>query len=219
MENILETLIAEVPELEPLLANFGFIPALAMVIVGIVLAFCGIRLFKICLALSGTYLFGTIGYTVVATVFEQNLPEIVAEIPVNIAALAGFVLAAIGFALSWKLYKFAIFLFGGAIGYTVGTSVAMMLAENLEGEFFTSEMFPLIVSVVCAIIVGIITLFIFKFLYIFVTSFSGMFIAMFSAYLVVAPKTGTIGLGLFAILAIVLSIVAMVYQFRHSEGV
>ena len=211
----LESILAESPELAALLSNFGFVSALVTVIAGIILAFCGVKLFRIAITLSGTYLFGTVGNTIVAAFLYENLGEALLELPINVAVLVGFAFAAIGFVLSYKLYKLAIFLFGGAIGYVLGNTVAAMLAANLEGEFFTSEMFPLIVSVVCAILVGIITLFIFKFLYIFVTSFAGMCTAMLSAWLVIAPTT--VFLIIFGILALILSIVAMVYQFKHSE--
>lgn len=213
----LESILAESPELAALLSNFGFVSALVTVIAGIILAFFGIRIFRLAVTLSGTYLFGMLGNTFVAAFLYENLGEALLELPINVAALVGFACAAIGFVLSYKFYKLAIFLFGGAIGYVLGNTVAAMLAANLEGEFFTSEMFPLIVSVVLAILVGIITLFIFKFLYIFVTSFAGMFSAVLSAWLVIAPTT--VFLIVFGILALILSIVAMVYQFKHSEGI
>ena len=211
----MENIFSEMPEIEALLGSFTFIPALIVVIVGIALAFWGTRLFKICITLVGTVFFGIIGADVVAPLLFEAIGDAALEMPFSIAAVIGFVFAALGYLLSYKLYKFAIFLFGGAIGYFLGNTVAPMLAENLEGEFFTSEMFPIIVSVVCAILVGIITLFVFKFLYILSTSFSGMCAACLSASVAIAP--GMVSLVIFGILGIVLSIVAMVFQYKHTE--
>lgn len=211
-----ETVFSEMPELEALLGSFTFLPALVVIIACIALAFYGTRLFKACITLVGTVFFGEIGNTVVAGLIFNALGDAALEIPFNIAAVIGFVFAAIGFLLSYKLYKFAIFLFGGAIGYTIGTTVAGIIAvNNPDVEFLTSEMFFIIAPVVCAALVGIITLFVFKFLYIFATSFTGMCTASMAACLTVYPDT--VGLILFSVLGVVLSIVAMVYQFKNSE--
>ncbi len=211
----MENIFAEMPELEALLGTFTFVPALMVVIAGIALAFWGTRLFKICITFVGTVFFGIIGADMVAPLVLNAIGEAALEMPFSIAAIIGFAFAGLGYLLSYKLYRFAIFLFGGAIGYTLGTYVAVMLAETLEGEFFASEMFPMIVSASCAILVGIITLFIFKFLYIFSTSFAGMCTACMAAALTIAP--GTISFIIFGIIGIVLSIVAMVYQYKNSE--
>lgn len=213
----MENIFSEIPELEAFLGTFTFIPALIIVIAGIALAFWGTRLFKICITLVGTVFFGIIGADVVAPLLLGAMGDAALEMPFSIAAVIGFVFAGLGYLLSYKLYKFAIFLFGGAIGYVLGTTVAAMLAQNLEGEFFSSDMFPIIVSVVCAILVGIITLFVFKFLYILSTSFSGMCAASMAACFAIVPSMEMAALVIFGILGFVLSIVAMVYQYKHTE--
>jgi len=214
----MENIFSQVPELDTLFSTVTFPFALIAVIVGIALAFHSTKLFKICITFVGTVFFGIIGCDVVAPLILAAIGDAALELPFNISPIIGFVFALIGYFLTYKLYKFAIFLFGGAIGYFLGNAIATLIAvNNPDVEFLTSELFLIIVSIVCAIILGYLTLFIFKFLYIFTTSFSGMIVACLAAYIAIAPED-MVYLVIFGILALILSIIAMVYQYKQSKG-
>ena len=157
--------------LEQLLGLLTFDILLPTCIVLVVLAFFGLRLYKICMSVTGAYGLGMVAYYISAEMIENGTLQPFAEniSEYNTVLIISLAAAAVGFLLGTLLDKIVLFLGGAAGGY--------FATGMLAGMFFPDMLTPevlMVVAAVVGVVLGILLCVLFKFVYIIITSLGGM---------------------------------------------
>lgn len=201
LENMtIEQLFAQFPRSE---LNAAFI---GLLIGSLFLAFFGFRFLKLEIVLSAV----VAGYEFGADKLGLAIGD--AGLGFNLPVILGIACALIFGLLSFKFYKLYIYLVGGAIGAALGFVIPFALIENV--------VISIIVGVILAIVLAILgaKLFykFFKPIYIFSSSFAGSIMAATYLSLLIFGANESM-LGGFIIGGFVLTVVAMIFQFRLNK--
>lgn len=184
---------------------------LITVVIGIVIAFYSYKIFRVALAVMGALIFGGIGEMYVAPMIFKTASEGM----FNYSALVALGCALLGAILMGAIYKLALFVCGGAIGYLSGGFVAALLAPHVE--FFASETGVLVTSIACAVILGVLSIFLFKFLYIVGSGLLGMYISGSAIVTYAMQGDGEIVKYAPFVIAVVGGVIAAVFQYKHAD--
>ena len=200
LENMtIEQLFAQFPRSE---LNAAFI---GLLIGSLFLAFFGFRFLKLEIVLSAV----VAGYEFGADKLGLAIGD--AGLGFNLPVILGIACALIFGLLSFKFYKLYIYLIGGLFGAMLGV-IPYALIEN--------AVIRIIVSVICAIIFAIIVAkLVYKFfkpIYIFSSSFAGSIMAATYLSLLIFGANESM-IGGFIIGGFVLTVVAMIFQFRLNK--
>lgn len=193
-------------DINAILGNITFMPALLAIVALVVSAFFAMRMFKVYMCIIGTFSFGFVGHTVASML---PLPTVEG---VNLVAVIGLAAALVGLILSPFVHRLVLFVGGVAAGYALGVFVASMIGTTVA----VNETAATIIAMIIALIVGGLACAIFKPVYIIITSLGGMaVVGVLVATLVVGVNmTGTIA-GLIA--GAVVGIIPMIYQFGCEQ--
>ena len=200
------------PEMLGEYAAYLFPIALIAVILLSFLARYGYTVFKKCLSICGAIAFGSIGSIVVAPLL-MNMISLEINF-ISIPTVIGAILAIIGAVLIIYVYKLAIFVVGGALGYFIAQ---MFVAPLLPAEV-AEGVAGIVISAVVALVVAILAVILFKPLFIIITSIFGMIGAALIAAYVILPELTMIPLVVFAVIGFILGIVFAKKQFADHKG-
>lgn len=198
-----------------LLEKYSAIASLAVIAVGILLAFFGYKLFKAILIIGGTVGAGAAVDMFLIPLFADKLPEVPM---IGLSGLIVLVVAALGALLAYKAQKLVIFLGCGAAGYFfVGGIVGDLLVKQFpDMAFLSSTAGEIVISAVCALVLAIIGVIFFKLLFILITSIGGMGLAgAFLGNLVITEMNDMLIYVCFGAGAVI-GIIALVYQFKTN---
>lgn len=214
IEEILAGVIEGDPTaLEHLLELLTFDILLPTCVAFVVLAFFGLRLYKICMAVVGSYGLGMVAYIISAELVDTGVLQPFAENisiyhTVLIIALSA---AAVGFLVGTLLDKVVLFL-GGAVGGYLATE---MLAVMFFPDMMTPEVL-MIVGAVVGVVLGILLCVLFKFLYIVITSLGGMALTGALIGFTFFPEDMNMVL-IYTIGGAVVGIIPAIYQFKKDS--
>lgn len=199
--------------LESLLALLTFDILLPTCVGLVVLAFFGLRLYKICMSVVGAYGLGTVAYYISAEMADTGVLQPFAENidiykTMLIIALAA---AAVGFLVGTLLDKVVLFL-GGAVG---GYFATEMVAAMFFPDMMTPEVL-MIVGAVVGVVLGILLCVLFKFVYIVITSLGGMALTGALIGFTFFPTDMNMVL-IFTVGGAVVGIIPAIYQFKKDN--
>lgn len=214
LEQIFAGVIAGDPAaLELLLGLLTFDIILPTCVALLVLAFYGLRLYKICMSITGAYGLGMVASIISAELMDTGILQPFAE---NISAYHTILIislsaAAVGFLLGTLLDKIVLFL-GGAVGGYVATEI---VAGMLFPGMLTPEVL-MVVSAVVGVVLGILLCVLFKFVYIIITSLGGMALIGAILGLTFFPEDMNMVL-IFTIGGAVVGIIPAIVQFKKDN--
>lgn len=214
LEQIFAGVIAGDPAaLELLLGLLTFDIILPTCVALLVLAFYGLRLYKICMSITGAYGLGMVASIISAELMDNGILQPFAE---NISAYHTILIislsaAAVGFLLGTLLDKIVLFLGGAVGGYLATEIVAGMLFPNM----LTPEVL-MVVSAVVGVVLGILLCVLFKFVYIIITSLGGMALIGAILGLTFFPEDMNMVL-IFTIGGAVVGIIPAIVQFKKDN--
>lgn len=214
LEQIFAGVIAGDPAaLESLLGLLTFDIILPTCVALLVLAFYGLRLYKICMSITGAYGLGMVASIISAELMDNGILQPFAE---NISAYHTILIislsaAAVGFLLGTLLDKIVLFL-GGAVGGYVATEI---VAGMLFPDMLTPEVL-MVVSAVVGVVLGILLCVLFKFVYIIITSLGGMALIGAILGLTFFPEDMNMVL-IFTIGGAVVGIIPAIVQFKKDN--
>lgn len=193
-------------DINAILGNVTFVPALLAIVALVVSAFFAMRMFKVYMCIIGTFSFGFVGYTIASML---PLPTVEG---VDLVAVVGLVTALVGLIISPFLHRLVLFVGGVAAGYALGVFVASMIGTAIE----VNEIAATIIAAVVALIVGGLAAAIFKPMYIIITSLGGMaVVGVLVSRLIVGVNMTAVIISLIA--GAVVGIIPMVYQFNSAS--
>lgn len=187
------------------------IPFIIGMIVGLaIVAFFGFKLLRIELVIAGAIIGYSIGSTTLVALVGDSITG------VNIALILGIVCAVIGVLLSAKVYRLMIFVYGGLIGYVVGTVLFPGMVAGFTSLPVSAETLVTVMSVVVGIIFAFVIYRLFKPLYIISTSIFGMLcVGTLTLALISGGNETASGIG--AIVGLVIGVFAMIHQFKANR--
>lgn len=189
-----------------LTSGLEFEVAMIGLVACIVMAFFGMRLYKVCLSVLGAVGIGFVTYTVFKAggILGDILP---AMDGINVAAALGIITALIGFVLGLLLPKFVMFIGGVGMG-CLATPIFIRAFVPSAG---LDETIIIVIGIIVGIILGILLSLLFRPIYIISTSIGGMAIAVILLVSLIIPGMDPMTP---AIVGAVIGIVPMIIQFR-----
>lgn len=194
---------------------------LGLICAFVLLAIQGYKLFKMAMYAGSAFLFGYLGYTLLAPKVAPLVSgAIPAEIGVKVDVLLAILCALLAVILTRIAYNFMIMILGGALGYYLGSTVVYGALINYFHTLDFLVKFPVvkhIVGGILAAILGILFILLFKHLFMIVTSFGGSIGAGLILQAMVMPTANLAIKIAFAVVGVALGIYAIVRQYREEE--
>ena len=194
---------ADIPasELYPVLIGF--------IIGSLIAAFFSFRLFKLILVIMGASAGFSFGYVTLGMLISDRISAFDASIIIGIACAVIFAI------LAPKFYKVLIYLIGGLAGFGMGLGLFTGILYSMGYET-AGDILGVVVGLILVVPVAKLLYRWFKPYLIFMTSLSGSLLAMiFTSLLIFGDNEAAITV--FAILGVVLAILAMIVQFRMNR--
>lgn len=197
-------------------STFSAPTLLASLVLGLILAFFGYKLYRTSLAAVGALFFGAS-----ANLFYPTISNLMGDFsvePLNMRFATVIIAALLGALVMRYVQKLALFLVGAIFGWSFGAVALYAISPMLsEIEFFKTPSGIYTVLSVCALLFAILTPLIFKLLFIFTTSVAGLTVCTVALALSLFNNVNYVLLAASAIAGLVLGIVAMMYQYREAE--
>ena len=173
--------------------------AIVTIVIGLIQCFLGYKLMKLCFAIAGFFLGGTIGVLACSAADLKS---------VSITAIVGLICAILGAIMLFKLYRIGVFLLDGILAFLL----CMLLLYSINSAGDPSTM--LLISGVAAVVVGILGVIFIRPVTIFFTSVSG---GIQAGHGIIALVLGSLTSIWGIVAGVVLAILGMIVQFKTTK--